>query len=94
MAREVGVFGLGDEPTSNHAGICIPNRGDRIERTRIGVTGRGTVHYADQLQILVKWDDGRSSSLRVGRDQFAPCAQPPSDEREAAPQERDAELAA
>lgn len=35
-----------------------------------GVTIRGTVEYADQLQILVKWDNGRSSSLRVGRDRF------------------------
>jgi hypothetical protein len=28
------------------------------------------VHYADQLQVLVKWDDGSSSSLRVGRDRI------------------------
>jgi hypothetical protein len=100
MAREVGVFGLGDESTSNYAGVRIPDRGDRIERTRLGVTTRGTVQYADQLQILVKWDDGRSSSLRVGRDQFTLGAQPPSEDGEAAPhtervkQEHDAELAA
>ena len=48
----------------------IPGIGDRVERSRAGVTQRGTVHYADQLQVLVKWDDGSSSSLRVGRDKF------------------------
>jgi len=31
---------------------------------------RGTVSYADWLQVLVKWDDGSSSSLRVGRERF------------------------
>jgi hypothetical protein len=30
----------------------------------------GTVWYADQLQILVKWDDGSSSSLRFGEVEF------------------------
>jgi hypothetical protein len=25
---------------------------------------RGTVYHVDQLQILVKWDDGRSEGLR------------------------------
>ena len=44
--------------------------GDRIELVRAGVTSRGRVHYADHLQVLVKWDDGRSSSLRVDRDRF------------------------
>jgi hypothetical protein len=52
------------------AGITIPAIGDRVERRRSGVAQRGTVHYADQLQILVKWDDGSSSSLRVDRDAF------------------------
>ena len=42
------------------AGITIPAIGDRVERRRAG----------DQLQILVKWDDGSSSSLRVDRDAF------------------------
>ena len=32
----------------------------------MGVRVRGTVFYSDQLQILVKWDDGRSESLRPG----------------------------
>jgi hypothetical protein len=43
----------------------IPPRGARIERVE-----RGTVFYSDQLQILVKWDDGRSQSLRTGIDRF------------------------
>jgi hypothetical protein len=50
--------------------MIIPNRGDRIERRRAGVAQWGTVHYADQLQALVKWDDGSSSSLRFDRDHF------------------------
>jgi hypothetical protein len=43
----------------------IPSKGDRIERTRFGRTLGGTVEYADRLQVLVKWDNGRSSSLRA-----------------------------
>lgn len=43
-------------------------RGDRIEllQRRLGVSLRGTVFYSDQLQVLVKWDDGRSENLRPG----------------------------
>jgi hypothetical protein len=52
------------------AAITAPVIGDRIERRRAGVGQRGTVHYADELQVLVKWDDGSSSSLRIGRDGF------------------------
>jgi hypothetical protein len=50
----------------------IPSKGDRIEllRTRTGVRLRGTVHYSDQLQILVKWDNGLSQSLRVDVDRY------------------------
>ena len=50
----------------------IPSKGDRIEllRTQTGVLVRGTVFYSDQLQILVRWDNGRSQSLRVGVDRF------------------------
>ena len=58
-----------DGHTSGNAGI--PVRGDRIEMRRDGAPVRGTVHYADQLQILVKWDDGSSDSLRVGEAPFA-----------------------
>jgi hypothetical protein len=46
--------------------MIIPVIGDRVERRSAGVSCLGTVHYADQLQVLVKWDDGSSSSLRVG----------------------------
>ena len=43
-----------------------PTKGDRIEllQPRMGVPVRGTVFYVDELQMLVKWDDGRSGSLR------------------------------
>jgi hypothetical protein len=49
-----------------------PSKGERIEllRPRLGIRARGTVFYADELQILVKWDDGRSESLRPGADDF------------------------
>ena len=30
----------------------------------------GTVHYSDQLQILVKWDDGRSQRVKPGIDLY------------------------
>jgi hypothetical protein len=50
----------------------IPQKGDRIEllEPRTGVHRRGTVFYVDQLQILVKWDDGSSESLRPHVDLF------------------------
>jgi hypothetical protein len=50
--------------------MVIPSIGDRVERRRAGVTQFGTVHYADQIQVLVKWDDGCSSSLRLDREQL------------------------
>jgi len=46
----------------------IPSKEDRVERRGLGVTLRGTVLYADRVQVLVKWDNGRSSSLRLGVD--------------------------
>jgi Domain of unknown function (DUF4314) len=59
------------EPEEGHS---VPMKGDRIElfRTETGVRVRllGTVFYTDQVQILVKWDDGRSQSLRPGVDRF------------------------
>jgi len=60
------------EAEEEQAGEVIPDKGDRIEliEGRLDVALHGTVEYADQLQILVKWDDGRSSSLRLGADRF------------------------
>jgi hypothetical protein len=49
-------------------GTQIPSRGDQVEQRRMGVIRRGYVWYADQLQVLVKWEDGNSSSLRLGCD--------------------------
>jgi hypothetical protein len=45
-----------------------PCKGDRIQLRlpRLGIYPRGTVYYVDDLQILVKWDDGSSESLRGG----------------------------
>lgn len=52
----------------------VPRVGERVERRVGGVARSGTVHYSDELQVLVKWDDGSSSSLRVGRDRiYPPC---------------------
>jgi hypothetical protein len=53
-----------------HHNEMVPSIGDRIEMRRAGILLRGTVCYADWLQVLVKWDDGSSSSLRVGRERF------------------------
>jgi hypothetical protein len=50
--------------------ITVPRIGDRVERVRAGVSQQGTVHYADQLQALIKWDNGSSSSLRLDRDRI------------------------
>jgi hypothetical protein len=44
-----------------------PRKGDRIELVlpRLGMPPvRGTIFHVDQVQILVKWDDGRSEGLR------------------------------
>lgn len=68
----------------------IPSIGDQVEETRTGIKRVGRVCYADQLQVLVKWDDGKSSSLRVGRDPFRILPRPTdealgSEEQEIAP---------
>jgi hypothetical protein len=53
------------------ASVQIPPAGARIERiAHLGLYERGTVFYSDQLQILVKWDSGRSQSLTPGVDRF------------------------
>ena len=49
----------------------IPNKGDQVEQRRMGVSRVGVVWYADQLQVLVKWQDGKSSSLLPGHDHFS-----------------------
>jgi hypothetical protein len=49
----------------------IPSKGDQVEQRRSGVSRVGVAWYADQIQVLVKWEDGTSSSLRIGRDQFS-----------------------
>jgi hypothetical protein len=50
----------------------FPSKGQRIELlgTRFGVRMVGTVYYSDRLQVLVKWDNGSSQSLRPGVDRF------------------------
>jgi hypothetical protein len=48
----------------------VPSRGDEIEVRRTGVNRHGRVQYADHVQILVKWNDGGSSSLRLGQTPF------------------------
>jgi hypothetical protein len=58
--------------SGNQKGPEIPSGGDRIElrRPATGVRIRGTVHYSDQLEILVKWDGGRSQSVKPGIDGY------------------------
>jgi hypothetical protein len=52
-------------------GHAIPTKGDLVEQSRLGIRRLGVVWYSDQLQVLVKWEDGTSSSLRLGRDDFS-----------------------
>jgi hypothetical protein len=52
------------------ATFVVPRIGDRVERCRAGVAKWGRVHYADELQALVKWDDGSSSSVRLDRERL------------------------
>ena len=56
----------------------IPNVDDEITIVRTGVSRRGRVCYADRVQILVKWDDGGSSSLPVGHRPFQVILRPSS----------------
>ena len=52
-------------------GTQIPSKGDQVDQRHMGVIRHGHVWYADQLQVLVKWEDGKSSSLRLGCDYIA-----------------------
>jgi hypothetical protein len=56
------------KPRAGQARQRTPREGDRIEAVdhRLSFPRRGTIYYVDDLQILVKWDDGRSQSLRDG----------------------------
>ena len=57
---------MASEALTRTVADCTPGKGDRIELLRMGVAVRGTVFYADELQMLVKWNDGRSERLRRG----------------------------
>ena len=52
----------------------IPSKGDRVEQHRMDVIRHGYVWYADELQVLVKWEDGKSNSLRLGCDYYIATA--------------------
>jgi hypothetical protein len=56
------------KPRAGQARQRTPRKGDRIEAVdrRLSFPRRGTIYYVDDLQILVKWDNGRSQSLRGG----------------------------
>ena len=66
----------------------IPSKGDRVMQFRTGgLIREGYVWYADRLQVLVKWDDGASSSLRRGGDSFAVASSNGASADGAAPKE-------
>ena len=54
----------------------LPMKGENVERVHNGVTVRGKIHYADELQVLVKWDAGSSSSLRVDKGELRSVRRP------------------
>jgi hypothetical protein len=64
----MGVKWRPDE--NRHRDVVLPSIGACIEVRRTGMVRRGTVEYVDRLQVIVRWDNGTSSSLPVGRDPF------------------------
>jgi hypothetical protein len=54
----------------------IPSRGDRIAQVRCGIQRTGTVWYSDQLQVLVRWDEGSSSSLSLNSEDLYVLSEP------------------
>jgi hypothetical protein len=56
--------------TIGESASWLPRRGDQVGRLRNGVTFSGKVFYADQLQVLVKWENGSSSSFRVDKGEL------------------------
>jgi hypothetical protein len=63
---------VASHPNNEDRNPGLPAKGQRIEllRPETGVLLRGTVFYSDHLQILVKWDNGHSQSLRPRIDRF------------------------
>jgi hypothetical protein len=55
---------------------ATPPIGARVVSRRSGIERSGTVQYSDPLQVLVKWDDGASSSMptRLARAQLLQAA--------------------
>jgi hypothetical protein len=51
---------LASEALNRTVADCTPDKGDRIKLLRMGVPVRGTDFYTNELQMLVKWNDGRS----------------------------------
>jgi len=45
----------------------VPVIGDRIEMTRGDTTLRGVVEHAENDCVLVRWDEGGASTIRVDR---------------------------
>jgi hypothetical protein len=43
---------------------------------RCGIQRLGTVWYSDQLQVLVRWDEGTSSSLRLTSEDLYVLVEP------------------
>ena len=60
------------QPQRSFQGRAVPKKGDRIEWTDpvTAVRRLGTVQHVDDVQILVKWDDGRSENLEPDLDRF------------------------